>query len=272
MRVNGATGQHVVMSSRMLDYREAVVDGRCQWVGVVWVAIDDLPMPVVNFLNAIGVPWPYVNEDTVTEFSSLVRQFGQAVNTTHQEATRHVTGVAAAYKSAASQKMLDGWQRLSDQHVREILDGCAVLADALEVAAGYIVTQKAEALATLVELAAAFFADQAAAVATFGLAEAAVPLIIEGAEKLMDSLIMDLQQYLISMVAEAALKPLFAKVEAALAGLDWSQSGAVAPERATGFSLTASAALAHASGLDDYAAQMRAHAETFAAGIRGLSF
>ena len=37
-----------------------------------------------------------------------------------------------------------------------------------------------------------------AAVATFGVAEAAVPLIIEGAGKLMDSLIMDLQQYLVS--------------------------------------------------------------------------
>lgn len=236
------------------------------------MAIDDLPMPVVNFLNVIGVPWPYVNEDTVSEFSSLVRQFGQAVETTHQEASQHVAGVAQAYQSASSQKMVDGWQKLSGQHVTEILDGCTVLADALEVAAGYIVAQKAEALATLVEMAAAFFADQAAAVATFGLAEAAVPLIIEGAEKLMDSLIMDLQQYLISQVAEAALKPLFAKVEAALAGLGWSQSGAGGPGKGTGFSLDPSAALAHASGLNEYAAQMRSHAQTFAAGIRGLSF
>jgi hypothetical protein len=236
------------------------------------VAIDDLPIPVVNFLNVIGVPWPYVNEDTVMQFASLVRRFGQAVEITHQEATQHVTGVAEAYESAASQKMLDGWQKLSGRHVTEILDGCTVLSAALEAAAGYIVVQKAEALATLVEMAAAFFADQAAAVATFGIAEAAVPLIIEGAEKLMDSLIMDLQQYLISMVAEAALKPLFTKVEAALAGLDWSQSGAAGQGKGTGFSLDSAAALAHASGLDDYAAQMRSHAQTFASGIRGLSF
>jgi hypothetical protein len=43
------------------------------------VAIDDLPLPVVNFLNVIGVPWPYVNEDTVMQFASLVREFRQAV-------------------------------------------------------------------------------------------------------------------------------------------------------------------------------------------------
>jgi hypothetical protein len=236
------------------------------------VAIDDLPLPVVNFLNVIGVPWPYVNEDTVLEFSSLVRRFGQAVQTTHQDGTRAIAGVAQAYRSVGSQRMTDGWEKLSARHVSEILGGCAILADALEVAAGYIVAQKAEALATLVEMAAAFFADQAAAVATFGLAEAAVPLIIEGAEKLMDSLIMDLEQYLISMVAEAALKPLFAKVEAALAGLDWSQSGAADPGKGSGFELDAAAALAHAEALSGYAAAMRGHAQTFAAGIRGLSF
>jgi hypothetical protein len=236
------------------------------------VAIDDLPLPVVNFLNAIGVPWPYVNEDTVMEFASLVRMFGQAVETTHLDATRAVAGVAQAYRSVASERMTDGWEKLSARHVAEILDGCAVLADALEAAAGYIVAQKAEAIAELMEMAAAFFADQAAAVATFGIAEAAVPLIIEGAEKLMDSLIMDLEQYLISMVAEAALKPLFAMVNAALAGLDWSQSGAVSPGKGSGFELNAAAARAHAQALSGYAADMRAHAATFAAGIRGLQF
>ena len=25
------------------------------------VAIDDLPMPVVTFLNVIGIEWPYLN-------------------------------------------------------------------------------------------------------------------------------------------------------------------------------------------------------------------
>ena len=57
--------------------------------------------------------------------------------------------------------------------------GCTVLADALDAAAVYIVTQKAEAIAVLIETAAAFAADQAASVATLGLAEAAVPVIVE---------------------------------------------------------------------------------------------
>ena len=54
---------------------------------------------------------------------------------------------------------------------------------------------------------------------TLGLAEAAVPVIVEGAEALVKSLVADLQQYIIGSVIEAAAKPLFAKVEAALGRL-----------------------------------------------------
>ncbi|MGH3156878.1 MAG: hypothetical protein ACRDNF_09920 [Streptosporangiaceae bacterium] len=139
------------------------------------------------------------------------------------------------------------------------------------MAAGYIVAQKAEAVGVLIGMAAAFFADQAAAVVTLGLSEAAVPLIIEGAESLVKSLVMDLQQHIIGNVIEAAAKPLFAKVEAALAGLDWSKSGATAG-KATGFSLAPSAVRSQTQMLRENATVMRAHAAAFQSGVRGLNF
>lgn len=236
------------------------------------MAIDDLPMPVVNLLNVIGVPWPYVDEDTVAEFASLVRRFGQAVETTHRDGTVHVQGVAAAYQSTASDQMVSGWQQLSNRHVTDIVEACWVLAGALDVAAGYIVMQKAAALAELVGMAAAFAADQVAAVATLGLAEAAAPAIIAGAKKVMTSLVMDLEQHLIATVANAALAPLLAKVEAALAGLDWSQSDTEVPAGDGAVELDASEARTHALALNWYASDMRGHAQTFAAGIRALRF
>lgn len=235
------------------------------------MAIDDLPLPVVNFLNVIGVEWPYINEDQLMEFATLVREFSTAVGTTHQDATTALATIGRAYQSAASETMLNGWKRLSATYVTEILDGCAVLADALDGAAGYIVAQKVEAIATLIGMAAAFVADQAAAAVTFGIAEAAVPLIVEGAEKLVDSLIMDLEQYIIGEVMEAAAKPLFAKIEAALTGLDWSKSGAN-PVESTGFELDAPTTRAQALLLRQHAATMRQHAATFAAGVQGLNF
>lgn len=235
------------------------------------MAIDDLPIPVVNFLNVIGVPWPYINEDTVLEFATLVRTFGQAVQTTHEDATRAVAGIAEAHQGASTERMRSGWATLSARHVDELVTGCHVLAGALDAAAGYIVAQKVEAVAVLVGMAATFVADQAAAVATLGLAEAAVPLIVAAAEKLVKSLVLDLQQYIIGQVIEAAAKPLFAKVEAAMAGLDWSKAEA-APSASTGFSVDPAAVRRHTAALRAHAAELRAHGATFQQGVRALAF
>jgi hypothetical protein len=234
------------------------------------MAIDDLPLPVVNFLNVIGVPWPYVNEDAVTQFASLVREFRTAVQTTHQDATDAVAAIARAHQAASTERMQSGWAQLSTQHVDEIVAGCTVLADALDAAAGYIVAQKVEAIAELVGMAAAFVADQAASVATLGLAEAAVPLIIAAGRSLVESLAMDLEQYIIGQVIEAAAKPLFANVEEALTGLDWSKSGAP-PVTSTGFSLEPAAVRAQTETLRTYAGTMRAHAASFQQGVQALS-
>ena len=234
---------------------------------------DDLPLPVVNFLNAIGVPWPYFNEGTVRQFASLVREFRQAVQTTHGQATGAVAAIARAYQSVSAERMQSGWERLSG-HVGDLIAGCTVLADVLDMAAGYIVAQKAAAIAELVGMAAAFFADQAASVATLGLAEAAAPAIVWGARKLMESLVMDLQQYVIGMVIETAAKPLFAKVAAlaeALAGPNWAQSGTAAG-KPTGVSLYPDVVRAQTRALRGHAAALRAHAAVFQEGVRRLSF
>lgn len=236
------------------------------------LAIDDLPMPVVTFLNAIGVPWPYINEDQLSQFATLTRQFGAAVQTTHEDATKAVSSIASAHKAASSQQMTDGWEKLSGQHVTEIVDACHVLAVALDAAAGYIVAQKIAAIADLAEMAAEFVADQAAAVATAGIAEAALPVIIAAGQKLMESLVNDLEQYILGEVVDAAAKPLFAKIEQMLAGLDWSQSGAAGGGQGQGIELDAGAVKAQTALLRQHAADMRAHATSFATAVHGLGF
>lgn len=235
------------------------------------LAVDDLPPTVVNLLNLVGVPWPYVDEQPVRDFASLVRRFGQAVQTTHEDSTRQVAAVAEAYKSASSQKMTEGWRNLSAKHVTEITDGCAVLAGALDVAADYIVAAKAAAVAQLLEMAVEVGGDVVAGIFTGGLADLLLPEIEEAANKVVQALVMDLEQYLLAKVIEAALKPLTAKVAAAMASLDWSNSGAVAAGTGTGLELDAPAARAHAKALASYAEDMLSHGQTFAAQLRALS-
>jgi hypothetical protein len=235
------------------------------------VAVDDLPLPVVTFLNVIGVPWPYIDEDVLVEFASLTRRFAQAVATTHDDATRAVEGIALAHQSVSTDAMSSGWGRMTEEHVRELVDGCHVLASALDVAAGYIVAQKAEAIAVLVGLAGAFIADQAAAVATAGIAEAAVPLLIAGAQRVVKSLVMDLQQHVVGEVIEAAAKPLMARVEAAMSGLDWLGSGPGATRSSgTGIRVYPDEVATQVAVLRSHATTMRSHGTQFAAALAGL--
>lgn len=235
------------------------------------MAIDDLPLPVVNFLNVIGVPWPYIDESTVHQFANLTRDFAQAVQTTHQNASSAITAIAQAHQGSSTQAMQSGWATMSDEHVNELVTGCTILAAALDVAAGYIVTQKLEAIGVLIGMAAAFVADQGAAVLTAGLAEVAAPLIIAGARAVVRSLVLDIQQYIIGKVIEEAAKPLFAKVQAAMAGLDWSQSGAQQGD-GTGFSVDPQAVRAQTAALRTHAGEMRSHGETYQQGVQGLNF
>jgi hypothetical protein len=236
------------------------------------LAIDDLPMPVVTLLNALGIPWPYINEQTVEQFADLTREFATAVQTTHEDATKAVSAITSAHRATSTQTMADGWDKLSAAHVTEIVDGCHILADGLDAAAGYIVAQKAEALVQLIEMAAEFIADQAASIATLGLAEAALPVIELATEKLMESLVQDLEQYVIGQVINTLAKPLFAKVEQMVAGLDWSQSGAGDFGQGEGLELDYPAVKAQTALLREHAGTMRAHASSYASGVRGLKF
>jgi hypothetical protein len=103
--------------------------------------------------------------------------------------------------------------------VDEIVEGCRILAEALDLGADFVVAQKGAAVIELIGMASAFVADQAASAMTFGIAEAGAPLIIEGAKALMETLKQQIIQYLVGEIVQTAAKPLFAKVENALSGL-----------------------------------------------------
>jgi hypothetical protein len=246
-----------------IDVREVYLTGGA-------VGIDDLPLPVVNFLNVIGVPWPYIDEDTLLHIADLTRHFGSAVQSTHQEATRAVAGLAEAHESESTQALIAGWARLTADHVDALVSGCQLLAGALEMAAGYIMARKVEAIAILLGLVEAFLADQAAAVATAGLAEAALPVIVAGAQCVIRTLSVDLEQYLVAEVVEAAARPLLARLDAATASLDWpGSSGSVA---ITHVRVDPPAAAAGIVALRAQAAALRAHGEALRAGLHGLAF
>jgi hypothetical protein len=145
------------------------------------------------------------------------------------------------------------------------------------VAADVIVTMKGVAIAELIGLAVSFVADQAAAVLTFGLAEAAEALIIAAAKKCIDYLEQQLEQHIIGAVIEAAINPLVDVVGKAVTGLMFGAvvaggSGGGDSGVGSGFSVHPEELQARAELMHQQAEKVAAHADEFTARVSGVSF
>ncbi|WP_282202055.1 WXG100-like domain-containing protein [Kitasatospora fiedleri] len=237
----------------------------------------ELPGEVVDFLSIIGINWPTVNEDKVREFAGHVREFAENVDASHQQSTATVQQLGQAYEGASYEALLTKWAAVSDQHLNELVRACHVVAQALDAAADVIVAMKVETIAELVALAAAFVADQAAAIATLGAAEAAVLLIEEAAKRLINYLEQQLEQYVIGQVVEAAINPLVDTVANAVQGMVFQAAeGALGVSAAgaggTGFRIDPDALDEHARTMHDHAETVAGHAQVFQSKIAGVSF
>lgn len=240
----------------------------------------ELPGKVVWLLQHIGIKWPTVNEDKVREFGGHVRDFAKNVDKTHQDSTATINHLAEVYQGASYEALLAKWGDMSSSHMSELVTACHTVADAMDVAADVIVGMKLDAIAELTALAISFAADQAAAVATLGIAEAGEGLIVKAAETAVDYLEQQLEQYIIGQVLEAAVNPLVEVVGRAVSGLMYQ-----ATEDALGVSTDSgpvdvgpslyihpAAVKAHADLMHGHAATIAGHVADFQAKAAGLSF
>ena len=236
----------------------------------------ELPSEVVDFLQFIGINWPNVNEDSVRALAGHVSDFASNIDGTHQAATQTVQSMGAAYTGASYEQLVETWTKLSSSHMTELIDGCKVVAEALDVAADAIVVAKGVAIAELVALAVSFVADQAAAALTFGIAEAAEALVVEAAKKCVNFLEQELEQMIIGKVLEAALTPLEGVVAKAVDGLVYKGVAAALGESggATGasFSMDKEALTQHFQTFQDHADAVASHAQTLQSNIASVSF
>lgn len=225
----------------------------------------ELPGPVVSFLNIIGVDWPNVNEDKARDFASHVREFASAVDTTHQNAT-------------ATVKQLGAWGDKSATHMTELVRLCHVVADALDIAAGVIVSMKAQCIGELVALGVAFAAEQAAAVETLGASEAAAALTVKAAEKAVQVLEDQLTQYIIAKIIDAAMEPLVEAVGKAAGGLMFKAAEDALGvstdgwEPGDGFTIHPDMLKIHAQTMHGHADTVAGHAKTLQTKLAGVSF
>lgn len=245
----------------------------------------ELPGPVVDLLQFFGIDWPRINEDAVRDLASHVRQFAHNLENVHQDAATTIQNMGQSYQGASYDALLSLWAEKSTRHLQELTDACHVVADALHAGADVIVGLKTAAIGELAVIAASFIADQAAAAATFGLAEVALAGIEMAARKCVNFLVQEIVGHLTGEILGAALQPLLGKVTSALEG--WAFQGlasAASSGSSTGTGTGAGGAIgasfmvhadeltSHASVLRGHAETAAAHAQTFRAAVAGVSF
>jgi uncharacterized protein YukE len=240
----------------------------------------ELPSEVVQLLQFIGVNWPNINEDKVREAGAHVKQFAASLQSTHQDATSHLQQAGQHYQGSGYEAMLAAWGQKSNSHMQELVEACNVVSTALDAGADVIVGMKGAAIAELVVLAASFIADQAAAVATFGLAEAALALIEEAAKKCVSFLEQQLIQYIVGEIIGAAIQPLIGTIDKAIDGLVYSALSSALGVPAPGagasagamFQMDTEAFKSHMQGMQQHADAMAQHAQELHGNLSGMSF
>jgi hypothetical protein len=179
----------------------------------------DLPPELVFAIGLVGLPWPEVEEDQLRSYADHLRAFAASLSDTHGSAHARIGALSASNSGPSYEALVERWAHVSSAHMSELIEGCHVLAMALDAAGEAVEIAKKAIIAALIVLAAAFVADQAAAIATAGIAEAALPAALEVARVVIKGALDQLEQMAIAEALQAALGPLEDRLAAAVQGM-----------------------------------------------------
>lgn len=179
----------------------------------------DLPPQLEWAISLIGLPWPSIEEDQLREYATHLRTFASSLAATHGDARGTVLALSADNFGESIDAVVDRWGYASSAHLQNLVDACHGFADALDVTADGVFTAKVGIIGALAVMAAEFVADQAAAVATFGVAEFATVAIVGTTRWIVKGFLNQLEQVVIAEALQIALTPLENKLEEAVKGL-----------------------------------------------------
>lgn len=244
-----------------------------QAAGDLWNALGDMQLPqwLVTALGYLNITWPTITRTNVLQFADLIRQFGSAVESTHDQATQAINALVSAFqKAGTSQAISSGWLNLKTL-VDDVVTCCQTLATMLEAASNIVPTLKAAALLSLTEDLVALGGAAATFVATGGLSaeaiEAVMPIVQNAVNALEQQLIMEA----LTPVIDRALDPLIAGIVSLAEGLDWAKAAGTMGAQ-VGVQIDQVAAENALAQLDALAATLQARMAPVTAGLQALPF
>lgn len=188
-----------------------------------------LPHELSVVLNFLGFPWPEIDEDQIREAADHLRGYARDVSSSVGDMNRRLTvDLAEGYTAASYRALAETWASQSRGHMETLVEGCELLAGALDLTADGVETMKLAVIAQLGIAAAEFVADQAAAVATLGVAEAALPALYAAQNRILNGLIGTFEAEVITHLVQAVVAPLKARIGEAVDRLVFGELAHVA--------------------------------------------
>jgi hypothetical protein len=179
----------------------------------------ELPSQLTGILNLIGIPWPDIDEDQLHTWATQVRTYADNTADTHNAAYAKVKSLASTTSGDSYDALRAGWDTASSTHMKDLVNGCHLFADALDAAADVVVVVKGAIIAALAALAAQMAAAQAAAPLTGGASEAGIPAAIQTAQTSVQGQLNQLAQQVIGGLLEAVATPLENTIASAVEGM-----------------------------------------------------
>lgn len=173
----------------------------------------NLPHWLVEVVDFLGFNWPEIDEDQMHDAAAHLRDWANQTSDLNKGIHQRVTvDVAAVYQSQSYFALVEAWGQGSKKHMDELIEIARGIADGIDLLADGVVAMKTKVIVQLGIAAGEFVADQAASVATLGLAETALPLLYEVQNRLLNMILQEFENEVVDYVIDHTIGPMLDRV------------------------------------------------------------
>lgn len=210
-----------------------------------------LPHHLAEVLNFLGFPWPDIDEDELRRGADTLRRYARDAHESAKATSTRLHDVKAVTESASYTALVETWASQTRGHMDTLVDGCGLLADGLDLAAAGVETMKYAVIAQLAVALEEFLAIQAAAFATFGIAEAGLPALYAAQNKLLGAIMKTFEAEVLAALLSRTLGPLSAKIAHSVNALVFPTVAHVALGKEHGLTIDTQLLRDHAKAIGD---------------------
>lgn len=212
-----------------------------------------LPHWFVEVVDLLGFLWPEIDEDQLVEAGRHLREYAEHSSGAMAAHGRQIADLGQRYEGQSYASLAGAWSSQSHANMESLIQGCHLMAGGMDLAADGVVAMKGKVLVQLGIAAAEVVAVQAAAVATVGAAEAAMPALIAVQNRILNGILNEFAAEVVVKLVGGTIGPLTEQVERAVNKLVYDE---ISGQAAMSNTLKVDPA-----ALRDQAAQITARAE-----------